>query len=137
MSEALNGFLKTERGRKIERVELIGYSGGGALSVLLADQVKGISKVVTLAGNLDHKAWTESFGYLPLFQSLNPIRDARLGKLPALHIAGADDENIKPEIIKSFVAKHGGELVLLEGVDHNCCWLEYWPELLTRIERLH
>ncbi|GAA6154389.1 hypothetical protein NBRC116587_38120 [Pseudoteredinibacter isoporae] len=137
MTSSLKRFLDQKYGGTIKRLELIGYSGGGALAVLLAERLEAVSTVITLAGNLDHQAWTESFSYLPLTDSLNPMNDAELNGVSALHIVGSEDKNIKPEFVEAFVKKHGGELLVLEKVDHSCCWLKNWPDLLKKIDRLH
>lgn len=139
MLAAMRRFLALSETRKLEikRIELVGYSGGGALAVLLANRLDLVSKAVTIAGNLDHRAWTTRFSYLPLSQSLNPIADVRPTTIPMIHMVGSKDGNIKPEFIETYVKKHGGELIIMEGFDHSCCWLENWPGLLTRIDRLN
>lgn len=37
---------------------LVGYSGGGAVAALLAEQRLDVVRLITIAGNLDHRAWT-------------------------------------------------------------------------------
>jgi hypothetical protein len=47
-------------------VILIGYSGGGALAILMAPQVPATRAVITIAANLDVASWVRLHGYLPL-----------------------------------------------------------------------
>ena len=69
MIKALNAWLQS---RHYKKVVLIGYSGGGALAMLMASSVKSIDSVVTVAANLDVVAWSRLHGYSPLSGSLNP-----------------------------------------------------------------
>lgn len=61
-----------------QSVQLIGFSGGGALAVLIANRRNDINSVITIAGNLNTHAWTLHHGYLPLTGSLNPADDLSL-----------------------------------------------------------
>ncbi|MBP6700397.1 MAG: hypothetical protein KA135_04085, partial [Halioglobus sp.] len=40
-----------------EAVSLIGYSGGGAVAVLVAARREDVRQIITVAGNLDHLEW--------------------------------------------------------------------------------
>jgi pimeloyl-ACP methyl ester carboxylesterase len=114
---------------------LIGYSGGGALAMLLAARLERVPLLVTLAGNLDPERWAERHGYSPLSTSLNP---SSLGPLSArtrqIHIVGAQDQNLPPELIRAALRNQPRvELWVVPGMDHRCCWERDWPELLRRI----
>ena len=54
-------------------VALLGFSGGGALAVLVAGCADSVTHIVTINGNLDTKLWAEMRGFLPLAESMNPI----------------------------------------------------------------
>ena len=56
------------------RIGLVGYSGGGALAMLIAQRLPQVDHVITIAGNLDPSAWTSLHGYSPLTGSENPSR---------------------------------------------------------------
>jgi pimeloyl-ACP methyl ester carboxylesterase len=117
-----------------ESVEIYGHSGGGALAVLVAARVPGVVRVVTLAGNLDPDAWATLHGYTPLTASLSPVR---LGPLPVdvtqLHVAGEKDRVVPPWMVQQAASQLGAnEVVILPGVDHDCCWESIWPDLLGR-----
>ncbi|MFM8353661.1 MAG: alpha/beta fold hydrolase, partial [Gammaproteobacteria bacterium] len=79
-------------------IVLIGYSGGGALAVLVADRLPEVSAVVTLAANLDTDAWAAHHGYSPLVGSNNPAALPTLPRVPQRHYTGAADRNVPPEL---------------------------------------
>jgi pimeloyl-ACP methyl ester carboxylesterase len=114
---------------------LIGYSGGGALAMLLAERVANVNAVVTIAGNLDTEAWTRLHAYSPLSGSLNP---ARRGPLPSriaqLHLAGGRDKNVPVALIGPVVRRQPhAELRVYDDADHGCCWGREWPRVLEDI----
>lgn len=49
-----------------KRLVLLGHSGGGTLAMLLAQRMEEVVAVVTVAANLDHRAWTSARGFFPL-----------------------------------------------------------------------
>jgi len=52
------------------QIQLIGYSGGGATAALIAARRDDISRLITVAGNLDHDKWTQLHTITPLTHSL-------------------------------------------------------------------
>ena len=117
-------------------VELLGYSGGGALAVLIAARRRDVLRVVTIAADLDLAAWTHHHGVTPMRGSLDPVAEAaRVAALPQLHYVGADDEIVPPSIVEGFRRAAGlsaDRLVVVPGYTHNCCWAETWPDLVAR-----
>ncbi len=114
------------------RVMLFGYSGGGALAMLLAERFPQTVAVVTIAGNLDTEAWTRHHGYSPLRTSLNPARRPPLA-IRQLHLAGGDDRVVPPALLSSVLDRPGVQLRVIEGYDHRCCWRRIWPQILAEI----
>jgi hypothetical protein len=122
---------------KFNKVTLIGYSGGGTLAMLMSSGStfklsSYLDSVVTVAANLDVAAWIRQHNYLPLTESLDPLLAHYPESINFMHYIGADDGNVSAEQTLNFVAKHGGRYKILEAVDHSCCWLQHWPELLMR-----
>ena len=121
----------------INRTTLIGYSGGGTLAMLMASdmfsqQIPSLDRVVTIAGNVEVASWTTEHGYLPPTESLDPTKLSFPSSLPFFHYGGADDKNVPPILLEKFVSAHGGQYKVLDAVDHSCCWLHHWPELLQQ-----
>ncbi len=121
----------------IDQSTLIGYSGGGSLAMLMASdlfsqQIPSLVGVVTIAGNLDVTSWTAHHGYLPLSESLDPAKLNYSGTLNFLHFGGAEDKNVSSSHLHNFVSLHGGQYKIFANVDHSCCWLQRWPELLQK-----
>ena len=117
-------------------IVLFGHSGGGTLAMLLAQQREDVRMVVTLAGNLDVKAWAELHDYSPLQGSLNPYREPPLDRaISQLHLAGAEDTTIPADML-SRALSHQPEAVLrvVPGADHACCWEALWPEVLATVD---
>jgi hypothetical protein len=119
-----------------DRVVLIGYSGGGVLALLVADRLDQVDAVVSVAANLDLAAWTNRHGYTPLASSIDPARLELRPTLRQLHLIGAADENVPPDVLRSLIERAApGEFRIVPGFDHGCCWVETWPRQLSEIDR--
>lgn len=82
--------LKAHQGARA--LVLVGYSGGGAVAALLAARRSDVTRLVTIAGNLDHRAWTAYHRLTPLDASLNAADQAeRLAATPQIHWIGGRD----------------------------------------------
>lgn len=117
---------------------LVGYSGGGAVAALVAARRSDVRRLVTVAGNLDHAAWTRWHRVTPLSESLNPVDEwERLRALPQVHLAGAQDSVVPPALTQGYVqrypAKQRPTLRVLPGQDHACCWADAWPALAAQV----
>jgi hypothetical protein len=112
---------------------LIGFSGGGAIAVLVAERLEAVSGVVTIAANLDIAAWTAHHGYTPLHGSLNPV-DV-IGTRPELrhlHLSGSADDNVPGNLHDAVRARlPAGAVRTVDGFDHGCCWPSVWPDALS------
>lgn len=134
-NQAISQLKKTFGAKKLV---LVGYSGGGAVAALVAAKRSDVAQLITVAGNLDHQAWTSLHKVPPLIGSLNAA-DAwqTLQNIPQLHFVGADDHNISAEVTKSYIARFPPEkrpaMRVIQGFDHACCWVEQWPELSLSI----
>lgn len=119
---------------KAKNVELVGYSGGGAIAALVAAKRKDVTRLITVAGNLDHEAWTKLHHSAPLSGSLNPVDSWQtLSNLTQLHFVGEVDENIPLKLTKSYIQRFKKtshiRLIEVDHFNHICCWVEKWPEL--------
>lgn len=126
LNSALSNLLNNHN---YQSVQLIGFSGGGALAVLIANRRDDIDSIITIAGNLNTHTWTQHHGYLPLIGSLNPADEPSLA-IPSLHLIGGRDSAVPPKVIHNYLNNHSGKHRLFSDFDHHCCWLDKWPEIL-------
>lgn len=118
-----------------QRIDLIGYSGGAAVAVLMAVQRSDVSSIRTVAGNLDHDFVNRSHHVDLMPESLNPIDVAfKLGRLPQVHLIGNDDQVIPAETAERFVEKllpgdRCAKIVRVQA-DHQHGWDAQWQQLL-------
>ena len=113
-------------------VVLIGYSGGGALAMLIAPRLRRVDRVLTIVANLDVTAWAKHHRYPPLADSLNP---ADAPPLPAsvrqMHWFGERDLQVPAALMRAAVARQSdARWRVIAGYDHACCWAAAWPDLL-------
>lgn len=131
MTAALRNHLAS---RPLPRIVLIGYSGGGTIARLMAAELPQVSRVITLAANLDIDLWADLNGYSRLEGSLNPATQPALGPgVTEHHYAGTRDTRVPPSVQRAYAQRHPHAVVTeITGFDHVCCWIEQWPELLRR-----
>lgn len=116
-------------------LELVGYSGGGAVAALLAGRRADVARLVTVAGNLDPQFWAADLGLSPLPGSLNPADAWRpLSAVPQRHYVGGQDRVMPERVARSYASRfptgRRPEIVVVPGFDHRCCWERAWPALL-------
>lgn len=110
-----------------ESIRLIGFSGGGAVASIVAALRDDVDLLVTVAGNLDHKQWTDFNQIDPLTGSLNPIHfsDA-LETVPQIHLIGERDDVVPGSVLTSYLAQmkrlDNVQSYIVVGADHTCCW---------------
>ncbi len=116
-------------------VELLGYSGGGAVAALLAARMNEVRRFVTVAGVLDHEAWTALHGDTPLSGSLNPANyKSRLEKIPQLHFVGARDKTVPSELTENFIKSYSDQsnvqTIIVPNATHDQGWVKNWRRLI-------
>ncbi|HFC93072.1 MAG TPA: hypothetical protein ENJ51_09700 [Leucothrix mucor] len=129
MVAALNRYIQQHR---ITSIRLFGFSGGGTLAMLIAPHIAEVRTIVTLAGNLDTKAWILHHGYSPLIGSLNPATLPPLSvHIQQLHLLGKNDKNILASMIRPVVKQqYNAKFLELKQADHHCCWVKHWKKIL-------
>lgn len=135
---SVDTVLEAELRRRPARgVHLVGYSGGGAVAVLVAARRGDVLSLTTIAGNLDHRLHTSTFNLQPLAGSLEPREAApAVARIPQIHYAGSRDPVVPPSIARSFMsalrASPCATLEIVDGATHIEPWVAIWPRLLAR-----
>ena len=112
-------------------VNLVGYSGGGAMAALIAARRRDVSCLVTIAAPLDTHAWTDALRVSRLDLSLNPADEAdKLRNVRQTHFRGGRDRVVPAATsIRFFERVPGAKVIDRESFDHRCCWDDAWAEL--------
>lgn len=118
---------------------LIGYSGGGTLAALVAKSRTDVERLVTVAGNLDVKAWAEHHRLTALAHSLDPADFIdSLQAIPQWHFVGGRDKIVPASLPMAFSARfppaHRPVVLMVKEYDHSCCWAENWATLFGQLE---
>ena len=112
-------------------VVLVGFSGGAQVAGLVSSVKTGLNvkKVITVAGNLDHLAWTEYHNLPPLNESMNlESYRKQFARFPQLHYVGSKDEIIPPSLVREFV--QNDDLVeVVPDATHNQGWDGIYPKI--------
>ncbi len=131
MNQVIDQILTDAGG---SRIELVGYSGGAALAVLLAAKRKDVDSLRTVAGNLDTE-WVNRYHRVsPMPESLNPIDVAeRLQGLPQVHYIGDSDAVVRQDVAGRFLARQQqgcATVIAVRDATHETGWAAAWPALL-------
>lgn len=116
----------------VERFELVGHSGGGAVALVLAGRRNDIGQVQTLAGNLDPARWVQWHRLAPLAQPVVPLDyQGRLRSIPQRHYVGLHDPVMPPAIAESYSTLLKGKCVEVVKVSatHNEGYQAVWGRL--------
>lgn len=111
--KAMNaGLDEIKRRYTVGRFELVGYSGGAAIALVLAATRQDVEQVQTLAGNVDPQFWTDLQGLEPLESPLLPLSWREpLSAIPQRHFVGLEDRVVPPAVVQSYVSKLKGRCV--------------------------
>jgi len=116
-------------------IRLVGYSGGGALAVLVAAGRHDVASIRTVAGNLDNEFVNRLHQVSAMPGSLDAVDVAqRVSAIPQIHFSGADDTVVPPTVAERFAAAAGHDcarVVLVPGMAHESDWAARWPALLA------
>jgi dienelactone hydrolase len=134
LNQAINLIKERSAATKIN---LIGFSGGGALAVLIAAQRNDIASIRTVAGNLDLQTMQDFHGSDPLDESLDPLAVAtKVQHIPQIHFIGDKDKTVPTTVAKNFSARaqlNPKQVQVLKGVSHHDGWVQQWPTLLKSV----
>lgn len=134
--ESINeAITKIKSNTTASTIEIIGFSGGGVIAMLVASLRSDISRIVTVASNIDHETWSEWHGVSPLENSLTPINFlAELQGINQLHLWGGEDKvvpfNTQTSFVKSSEKNRLFKYKIIPDFTHDCCWVDQWRELL-------
>lgn len=137
--EVLDGYHAAlndiKRRWNITAFNVTGFGGGGAIAALLAAERQDILTLRTVAGNLDHVAFT-NYHQAPPLESLNPAAYAqKLRDVPQAHYFGGADEYIPPSVAHSYLQALGStncvNYEFIQESTHYQGWVEKWPEWLA------
>jgi len=116
------------------KLELIGYSGGGAVAEYIAERRKNIISFRTIAGNLDHQKFTEIHHVSKLDQSLTNQNLQALAAIPQIHFVGEKDKIIPRIVAESYVEKlpkkNCVKIVNVDEASHFKGWQGKWRDFL-------
>lgn len=120
--------LKQEYG--VDGIELVGYSGGGGLALLVAAERQDVRRIKTIAANLNTEAFTRYHRLTPMHGSLNP-GEIEVGHIPQVHFGGEKDQVIPPELLyESAPRSDQSDVRIIEGITHQGVWVEHWPRMV-------
>ncbi len=138
---ALNNAITQAQGlTPFQRLHLVGYSGGGAVVILIARRRADVASIMTVAGNLDHRFWTAYHQITPLYDSLNSADVAQsVAHIPQIHFAGGRDKIVPPVCIEAYLQKmvHPvyARLIVIPELGHHHGWIAIWPMLIAHYRR--
>lgn len=136
MNQAIDQLVRRAPGQPLE---LIGYSGGGALAILLAAQRHDVASIRTVAGNLDTEYVNQIHDVSAMPDSANPAAVARqTAQIAQLHFSGASDSVVPPAVATRFATAAGGTCIhteVVNGLSHSGDWAARWPALLAQTPR--
>ena len=110
---------------------LVGFSGGAQIAGLVATAKPGLNvkKIITIAGNLDHLAWTQYHNLPPLNESMNlESYRKQFAEIPQIHYVGSNDKVMPPVLIREFV-DNDDLIVDVDGASHN----EGWEKIYNKV----
>lgn len=134
MNEAVE---KLKTSAQSSQIQLVGFSGGAAIAVLVAARRNDVVSLKTVAGDLDHEMMTLYHKTTPLTDALNPRHFAhKIAHISQHHYIGEEDKTVPASISEPFlqiVAKthpENAHKTILPNVSHHKGWEKLWPGLM-------
>lgn len=117
-----------------ETLELVGYSGGGAIALLMAARREDVVSVRTIAGNLDPHFTNRLHVVSAMPLALNPTDyKKKLVDVPQVHFVGTNDSVISEKVSRHYVKTiKDTSCVTIRSVEagHQQGWVSEWSRLL-------
>lgn len=116
-------------------IDLVGFSSGGGAAVLVASRNDNVRSIITIAGLLDHKLFTEHHRVLDMIGSMNPIDVAnKISNIPQIHLSGGRDTIIRPSIADAFIKASNSKCIrheIIPDATHNRGWQKVWGNIIN------
>ena len=121
-------YIAIKKTVKDHPVILIGFSGGAQIAGLLAATTDlKVKEIITIAGNLDHKAWTRYHKLPDLDESLNAADfKIKLAKFKQKHYVGTKDKVI-PASLTGNLLNNSNLITKVRNATHNDGWEQIYP----------
>ena len=132
--EAMNEAIHKITGNSL--VDLVGFSGGGGIAVLVAARNKNVRSIITVAGNLDHVEFNKIHRTKPMKGSLNPVDYAKkVSHIPQLHLSGGEDKVVPAIIADNFIKASSPsnciQRKIIKDTTHTKHWENHWKSVLA------
>lgn len=119
-----------------KKFDLVGFSGGGGIAVLVAAKNEKVNSILTIAGNLDHVEFNKFHRVRPMIGSLNPIDYAKkINHIPQLHVSGGEDKIVPVFINQRYIdASMPSKCVkreIIPEASHNKKWNKFWDYIVN------
>lgn len=102
--QAVNKVINKVKPSPAQRIELVGFSGGAVVAVVLSARRSDVIALRTVAGNLDHDYVNKYHHVSPMNESLNASDFAHnIKAIPQIHFISTKDKVIPAVVIKKFV----------------------------------
>jgi hypothetical protein len=115
---------------------LVGYSGGAAIAVLVAAKRSDVLSIRTVAGNTDYAVFSAVHEVSPIKDSIDPVTAAAAAAhIPQQHFIGEKDKIVPQAIFDGWKQASGTSAcvhsTLVPDNTHEKGWAEKWPDLLA------
>ena len=132
--QAINKVVNKIKPSPAQRIELVGFSGGAVVAVVLSARRSDVVALRTIAGNLDHDYVNKYHHVSPMNESLNAVDFAHnIKTIPQMHFISTKDKVIPPLVITKFVEMQESNCAHYyeyEHASHEEGWGLDWKRLL-------
>ena len=117
-----------------QTVDLVGFSGGGTIALLLGAIRDDVTVVRTVAGNLDPHFTNRLHGVSAMPAALTPSDYQQLASLAQIHFVGARDTVIPDAVSRHYLARLPTSTCITTvtvEASHHEGWVESWAQQLS------